>query len=112
MPTAAAPTRTYEIGRKGGDKLRITIPEDWKVTYGPVIGEARQHGGDSGNVLRIYETKDKQRALFTRVEEFRDLTIPCEKQVRKVTEAAEALNGPKGSKAKSEASVEIGWESV
>jgi hypothetical protein len=108
---AEAKTRTYEIDRKGGEKIRITIPEDWKVTYGPVIGEARA-GGDSGNVLRIYETKEKQRALFTRVEAFRDLTIPCQKQVRKVTEDAEAISGPKGSKAKSETAVEFDWQAA
>ena len=102
---------TYEIERKGGEKLRITIPSEWKVTYGPVIGEMR-HGGESGNVLRIYETKEKQRALFTRVEAFRDLSIPCEKQVKRRDASEKSESGPNGSKAKAEAVVTVEWEAA
>ena len=60
----------------------IEIPESWKITYGPVLGEIK--GGDVqrrgstpvGNCLRVYETKDKQRMLIPNVVSFRDLSIP------------------------------------
>lgn len=110
MPSAT--TTTYEIERKGGERLRFTIPSDWKVTYGPVIGEARHHGGDAGNVLRIYEAKDKQRALFTRVESFRDLSIPCEKETVRRSSESEQVSGPKGAKAKANEVVERVWEAA
>lgn len=56
------------------DKFKITIPEEWKVTFGKQIGAPRDY--EEGRELRIYEAETKQRACFTGVKSFRDLSIP------------------------------------
>ena len=56
------------------EKFKITIPEDWKVTFGKQIGAPRDY--EAGRELRLYETETKQRACFTGVTSFRDLSIP------------------------------------
>jgi hypothetical protein len=72
--------KTYLIERSG-ETIQIDIPEDWKVTYGPVTpGSKGSYGGDYA--LRIYETDTKQRAIFTQVKAFRDLAIPVRRLVR------------------------------
>lgn len=70
--------RQYLIKSSGETRI-ITIPESWKVTYGPVSPGSKY--GD-GNVLRVYESKEKQRAIFTNVVSFRDLSIPVRKLVK------------------------------
>ena len=73
--------RTYEIVTKSGT-FRIDIPEAWKVTFGPVIGAKGYEGG--GMVFRVWESEKQQRALFSNVESFRDLSLPMKiKAVRK-----------------------------
>ena len=79
-------TVTLLIVCKDGKRI-IEIPDTWKITYG------RLHGGDSraggfgdGNVLRIYESKEKQRAIFTNVVSFIDLSIKVKKLVAKKEE--------------------------
>jgi len=64
----------------------IEIPDDWKMTFGPWSPRNRSDTprtyteGDNqrkpGWILRIYEGKEQQRAVFTNVESFRDLSIP------------------------------------
>lgn len=61
--------------KTGSDEFKITIPESWKVTFGPVSPGSKSYGG-SDLALRIYETAEKQRAIFTNVQWFRDLSIP------------------------------------
>jgi hypothetical protein len=56
------------------EKFKVTIPADWKVTFGKQLGVARDY--DGGRELRIYEGESKQRACFTGVQSFRDLSIP------------------------------------
>lgn len=73
-------TRTYLVERKH-EKLRVTVPADWKVTFGPVQPGREGYGGDRGYALRFYETKEKQRAVFTDVVSFRDLSLPVERLV-------------------------------
>lgn len=70
--------RTYEVVTMEG-RMRLTIPESWKVTYGPVSPTGKGYGAE--NCLRIYEdsAKDKQRAIFTSVLSFRDLSIPVQR---------------------------------
>lgn len=72
-------TRTYEIVTTEG-RLRMEIDESWKVTYGPV---SQGKGYGSENALRIYEdaAKERQRAVFTNVISFRDLSIPVQRLV-------------------------------
>jgi hypothetical protein len=109
--------RTYEIVTNDGT-YRIEIPEDWKVTFGPVAvggGNKRGFGDSSGSMaLRLYESEVRQRAIFTGVSSFRDLSIPITKLVRTVKEksARSAQHGPKGSKSSAESEVEYDerWE--
>ncbi len=72
------PTRTYEIVTSRG-KQRITVPAAYKVTFGAVVPGAKASGYSGGGWgLRIWESADKQRAVFTDVVSFRDLSIPVE----------------------------------
>ena len=98
-----ADKRTYEIITNDGT-YRIDIPDDWKVTFGPVaIGGGKRGGYDIGGgsmALRLYESEVRQRAIFTGVKSFRDLSIPVKKLVRTVKEQSESKTerGPKGRK--------------
>lgn len=86
MPSSTDPvsTRTYEVeytpepsmyGTKGSvSRTRITIPETWKVTFGPVVGAGKAVG--LGNTLRVWESDTKQRLLISGVLSFRDISIP------------------------------------
>lgn len=63
--------RTIEIRFTSGPPKRVTIPETWKVTFGSVVpGKAAVAYG-----LRLWESDDKQRAVFTDVASFRDISI-------------------------------------
>jgi hypothetical protein len=74
--------RTYEIVTQREGKFRIDIPETWKVTFGPVIGAKGYES--SGLAFRVWETDKQQRALFTNVTSFRDLSLPMMREaVRK-----------------------------
>jgi hypothetical protein len=71
-------TRTYEIVTSTG-RRRITVPETYKVTFGAVVPGAKANGYSGGGWgLRIWESADKQRAVFSDVVSFRDLSIPVE----------------------------------
>lgn len=78
--------KTYLVEKRSGERVKITVPEDWKVTFGPIAVGGRS--GNSGSLaLRFYESDTKQRAIFTGVESFRDLSIPVE--IEEVTESGE-----------------------
>ncbi len=61
---------------------RIEIPASWKITFGPMIPGAIEshHKVRQTWALRIYETKEKQRAIFTDVLSFRDDSISIEQR--------------------------------
>lgn len=108
--------RTYEIVTHDGT-YRIDIPDDWKVTFGPVAvgGSKRGFGDPSGSMaLRLYESEIRQRAIFTGVTSFRDLSIPVKRLVRTVKEQSKSARaaGPKGRTSSSETAVEYDekWE--
>jgi hypothetical protein len=111
--------RTYEIVTND-ETYRIEIPEDWKVTFGPVaVGGGKRGGfGDpSGSMaLRLYESEVRQRAIFTGVRSFRDLSIPVKKLVRTVKEQSKSAStrGPKGTSSSGEKQVEYdeAWEAA
>jgi len=64
----------------------VEIPGNWKITFGPWSPQTRSDAPKTyseadnqrkpGWILRVYEGKEKQRAVFTNVESFRDLSIP------------------------------------
>jgi hypothetical protein len=76
------PTKTlrcFAFNQDGSERVfEVTIPATWKVTFGPLA-----QGGPHVQcmALRIYETKEKQRACFINVMSFFDLDIPIKEQV-------------------------------
>lgn len=78
-------TRTLLITRRDGEEIQVDVPVDWKVTYGPAavgIALSERNGKSIPMALRIYETEKMQRAIFTDVVSFRDMSIPI--RVKKV----------------------------
>lgn len=71
------------------EKLRVTLPEGARVTFGPLVpasGKARGFGGadeSGGTALRIYRgaNKEDQIAVFRDVRCFRDEALLVEKEV-------------------------------
>ena len=76
----------YLIEFEDGSKKKITVPSDWKVTFGPVVvgkntNHTRgRHAGEIPLALRFYESETKQRAIFTHVASFRDLSINIQEE--------------------------------
>jgi hypothetical protein len=93
MATAAEPTdagkRTLEVRTSHDGVFRIEIDPTWKVTFSKVNPQA---GGYECMALRIYESDEKQRACFTNVTSFRDLSIPIVRRVKKTKTKAESEN--------------------
>lgn len=76
--------KTYLLTLSNSEALQIEIPDDWKVTYGPVTPGGKGSYGAPDYALRIYESETKQRAIFTGVKSFRDLSIPVKRRVLSV----------------------------
>lgn len=67
--------RTYVLNMKDGTKQKVTVPSNWKLTFGPLVPGSKDGNlnGAGALVLRIYEgSKENQRAVFTGVESWRD----------------------------------------
>jgi len=101
--------RTYLIKQRGNQARKITIPESWKVTYGALHGGAGRGSGMDGNVLRIYETKEKQRAIFTEVTSFLDLSIPVQKLVYDEEDVRKVMNEKGVKKSEAQSMVTMKW---
>lgn len=77
---------TYLIEFENGKKQKITVPESWKVTFGPAVvggkgaGNRGNYAGKMPMALRFYENGDKQRAIFTNIAGFRDMSIQIEEE--------------------------------
>lgn len=72
-------TRDYILTLKDGNTRRITVPSNWKMTYGSVAPWANTQGGGVPKVyaLRLYEgSKENLRAVMTDVVAIRDASIP------------------------------------
>ena len=76
--------KTYIISHENGTRRKITVPEDWKVTFGPAVKGSRASESRSTYkmpmALRFYESETKQRAIFTDVKSFRDTSIKIEEE--------------------------------
>lgn len=74
---------TYLIELTNGKRKRVTVPASWKVTFGPIAPGSKgyENNGEKGLCLRLYENKDQQRAVFTKVASFRDMGIHVEERV-------------------------------
>jgi hypothetical protein len=68
----------YLVLLNNGETFVIEVPDTWKTTFGPVSPGSKYHGHHEW-ALRFYETKDRQRALFLNVVEFRDLSVKIKK---------------------------------
>jgi len=81
--------KTYIIEKEDKTRVRVTVPEEWKVTFGPA---ARGSNSTSGRTLkmpmalRFYEADNKQRAIFTDVISFRDASILIEEEKTDIQE--------------------------
>lgn len=89
--------RVLLVEQAGGERLRITIPEGAKVTFGPLVPSGGRKSpyhtspeDSGGTALRIYSgtSKEDQLACFRNVRNFRDASLVVEKEV--VDEKAEA----------------------
>lgn len=69
----------------------IELPESWKVTFGAVNpGTGSPNSYERGlHCLRVWETKDKLRAVFGDVRGIRDLSIPLARKVEVQTGSAQ-----------------------
>jgi hypothetical protein len=81
--------KTYLIEFENGCRKKITVPEEWKVTFGPAT-KGVDHSGERRYkvpmAIRFYETESKQRAIFTDVVSFRDMAIKIEEEKVRVVE--------------------------
>ena len=81
--------KTYLIYHKDGSETQVDVPETWKVTFGPAA--KGNHDSSNGRLqmplaLRFYENGEKQRAIFTDVVSFRDMSIPIRVKKRTTQE--------------------------
>lgn len=75
MPTEEG-KRTYLVTMKDDTKKKITVPDTWKVTFGPVHPGSERNTGHQGIALRFWAGNTKtgqQMAVFTDVASFRTL---------------------------------------
>lgn len=102
-------TKTYLL-RKHGEVLKVEVPAEWKVTYGPIQPGGRSEFGGRGNYVRFYESDKQQRAVFADVLELLDSSIP----IKRMTQVIDSNSSMKKSsnKIEHEDSTEYNWEEV
>lgn len=100
MPRKADERQTYIVVTKKNGRQRITVPGDWKVTFGPVAPGSKGGGynGQTGLCLRFYESDTKQRACFVDVVEFRRVDIAVEQYVTRTEAQTVYKDTPEGRK--------------
>lgn len=68
---------TYLLEMDDGGKKKVTVPANWKVTFGALVPGSKdgRYNGGGGIALRFYEGSDKgkQHAVFVGVKSFRNL---------------------------------------
>ena len=77
--------RTIFAQMNNGSLRKIEIPHEWVITFGPIAFAARNNGGESPNVLRIYSSKAKTSlmAVFRDVVSVTDASIVVTEKVIK-----------------------------
>lgn len=69
--------KTYILTMKDGERQKVTVPADWKVSFGAMY--PGKEGNSGRSAMRFWEgNKENQRAVFTDVESFRDDSIGIE----------------------------------
>lgn len=94
-------TTTYLLTMSDDTLRKVTVPDTWKVTFGPLVPGSKGIEGMNGRAgicLRFYEDKDKQRAVFTDVKSFRDTSIAIEERVTRTQQETYTKDTPEGAK--------------
>lgn len=73
----------YLLQMEDGSQKKVTVPGDWKVTFGPLTPGQKGEPSHGAKALRFWTGKDRQRAVFTGVASFRDMSIPVEEKITK-----------------------------
>lgn len=73
---------TYLLIMKDGTKQKITCPTKWAITFGPLCPGSKDFNGSSATSLR-FRDGTHQKAVFTGVESFRDMSMGIETEVNK-----------------------------
>lgn len=78
---------TYLLLMNDGTRQKITCPTAWTVTFGPLMPGAKDpnYNGHKAIALRIRDGQ-RQKAVFTNVESFRDMSMAIETEVTKTKE--------------------------
>lgn len=76
---------TYLLIMKDGSKQKITCPTKWTLTFGPLCPGTKEFNGSSQTSLRIRDGQH-QKAVFTGVESFRDMSMGIEQEVNQTKE--------------------------
>lgn len=104
-------TRTILVTHSNGKRKLIEgIPENAKVTFGPV--QPGKQGYNPGNCLRIYTSQNAQLGVFLDVADFRDLRLVVKEQVVRKTAKSGAEIGPNGQFTEDQLEVSYEWEEV
>jgi hypothetical protein len=98
--------RTLEVRTRHEGLFRIEIPATWKVTFSKVNPQA---GGYEAMALRVYEGEEKQRACFSDVVSFRDISIPLTRRVKKSKEQVNTERDGRKSSLKRKTEVDYEW---
>lgn len=99
QPTASREFTTYILELKNGDTRKVTIPANYKLTFGSVIPFSAKGAGNSEAALRFYEgTKDNLRGVMMDVRSFRLEGIGILEKRTTTQRKTMRKNTPQGSK--------------
>lgn len=87
---------TYLLMMKDGTKQKVTVPSHWKVTFGNLTPGNNGHNASPVSI-RFYDGVH-QKAVFTNLESFRDLSIGIEEEVVKTQAETFYKDTPQGKR--------------
>ena len=94
-------TTTYLLNMKDGTKQKITCPTRWTVTFGPLVPGSKDHNVNSiGATSLRFREGQHQKAVFTGVESFRDMSIGIEVEINKTQQETFFKEDPNTGKKK------------
>ena len=99
MSSKKTETKTYLLELTGNRLRRVTVPDHWRLTFGPTTPYEKKEnrGGYDVWALRFYDGKNLI-AIFTDVKSFHDESIEIMERVTKVQRKATQRATPKGMK--------------
>lgn len=94
--------RTFILELANGNTRKITVPGNWKLTYGQIVpfeNRGQRPGPRADFALRLYEgSKENLRAVMTDVVSIRDATIEISEKRTQVKRQAAQKHTSKGMK--------------